>query len=162
MSDKLQKIVEKIKTNKKIQIMLLGVVVCVILLVYLAYFVVGTSKEETNAPENNVTTRDYVATLERKLEDVISNIEGVGKVNVAITISSDFVYEYAYEDEEKNNLLFANKEPVVLSKKLPEILGVLVVAEGGGNIKVKLDILSCVATLVDVTNENITILNGEF
>ena len=162
MRDKLQKIVEKIKTNKKIQIMLLGVVVCVILLVYLAYFVVGTSKEETNAPENNVTTRDYVATLERKLEDVISNIEGVGKVNVAITISSDFVYEYAYEDEEKNNLLFANKEPVVLSKKLPEILGVLVVAEGGGNIKVKLDILSCVATLVDVTNENITILNGEF
>jgi len=162
MSDKLQKIVEKIKTNKKIQIMLLGVVVCVILLVYLAYFVVGASKEETSTPENNVTTSDYVATLERKLEDVISNIEGVGKVNVAITISSDFVYEYAYEDEEKNNLLFANKEPVVLSKKLPEILGVLVVAEGGGNIKVKLDILSCVETLVDVTNENITILNGEF
>ncbi len=162
MRDKLQRFVEKLKTNKKIQIMLLGIVVCVIMLVYFAYFVVGDSKEGTNNVTSEIATNDYVYTLERKLENVISNIEGVGKVSVAITISSDFVYEYAYEDEGKTNLLFANKEPIVLSKKLPEILGVLVVAEGGGDIRVKLDILSSVSTLVNVANENITVMNGEF
>lgn len=163
MKEKWQKILEKLKTNKKLQIMLLGLVVCVILLVYLAYFVIGTNEEgvESISTENS-STGEYVSYLEDKLENVISNIEGVGKVNVAITISSGFVYEYAYEDEGKNNLLLSNKEPIVLSKTLPKILGVLVVAEGGENIKVKLDILSSIQTLVSVANENITILGGEF
>ena len=163
MKEKWQKILEKLKTNKKLQIMLLGLVVCVILLVYLAYFVIGTNEEgvESILTENS-STGEYVSYLEDKLENVISNIEGVGKVNVAITISSGFVYEYAYEDEGKNNLLLSNKEPIVLSKTLPKILGVLVVAEGGENIKVKLDILSSIQTLVSVANENITILGGEF
>ena len=100
MKEKWQKILEKLKTNKKLQIMLLGLVVCVILLVYLAYFVIGTNEEgvESISTENS-STGEYVSYLEDKLENVISNIEGVGKVNVAITISSGFVYEYAYEDK---------------------------------------------------------------
>lgn len=164
MKDKLQRLLEKIKTNKKLQIMLLGLVVCVILLVYLAYFVIGAKEEEVfdNANIETNSTTEYVAYLENKLENVISNIEGVGKVNVAITISSGFVYEYAYEDEGKTNLLLANKEPIILAKTLPQIQGVLVVAEGGESIKVKLDILSTIQTLTNVTNENITILSGEF
>ncbi len=173
LKEKILNIFEKIKNNKKIQILLLGLVVSVILLVYIAYFTNESSEEKTK--QNDVlystSTEEYIDQLECKLEDVLSYIEGAGKVNVAITVSSGFVYEYAYEEVSKDslssnskssNLILVNNEPVVVSVNYPTISGILVVAEGGDDIKVKLGILESVQTLLEVTNENITILGGEF
>ena len=171
--DWLSNLLEKIKTNKKLQFLLIGLLAVVILLVYFAYFINETNEEKTGTTSQVVdsSTEEYVSSLEAKLENVLSNIEGAGKVSVAITVSSGFVYEYAYEETNKDSLsssstssslILVDDEPVVVSKVYPVISGVLVVAEGGGNIKVKLDILESIQTLLSVANENITILNGEF
>lgn len=172
LKTKLLNFFEKIKNNRKLQILLLALVVSVILLVYIAYFTNETNEEKKPVNETySTSTEEYVNMLEGKLENVLSNIEGAGKVNVAITVSSGFVYEYAYEETSKDslssnskssNLIFVNDEPVVVSVSYPTISGILVVAEGGDDIKVKLGILESVQTLLDVTNENITILGGEF
>jgi len=172
LKEKMNNIIEKIKNNKKLQILLLALVVCVILLVYVAYFINETNEETiTEESYSASTTEKYVASLEDKLEKVLTNIDGVGKVSVAITVSSGFVYEYAYEETSKgslssttnsSNLILVNNEPVIISKIYPVISGVLVVAEGSENIGVKLNILESVQTLLDVANEDITILSGKF
>jgi len=172
MKDRLSNLLEKIKNNKKLQIFLLGFVVLVILLVYITYFVQGTNEVKTEIVESfNNSTEEYIIALEEKLENVLSDIEGAGRVNVAITFSSGFVNQYAYEETSKDtlsssntstNLILVNDEPIIISQSYPTIAGVLVVAEGGEKLKVKLDILSSIQTLLDVANENITILSGEF
>lgn len=173
MKDRLLSLLEKIKNNKKIQILLLGFVVIVILLVYITYFVQGTNEEKTETTTNlySTSTEEYINALEKKLEKVLANIEGAGKVDVAITVSSGFVYEYAYEETSKDtlsssnassNLILVDDEPIIISQTYPVIAGVLVVAEGGESLKVKLDILSSIQTLLDVANDDITILSGEF
>jgi len=172
MKDRLSNLLEKIKNNKKLQIFLLGFVVLVILLVYITYFVQGTNEVKTEIVESfNNSTEEYIIALEEKLENVLSDIEGAGRVNVAITVSSGFVNQYAYEETSKDtlsssntstNLILVNDEPIIISQSYPTIAGVLVVAEGGEKLKVKLDILSSIQTLLDVANENITILSGEF
>ena len=172
LKEKINNLIEKIKNNRKLQILLLVLVVCVILLVYIAYFINDTNEETiTEESYSASTTEKYVASLESKLENVLSNIEGVGEVSVAITVSSGFVYEYAYEEKSKgslssttnsSSLILVNNEPVIISKIYPVISGVLVVAEGSENIGVKLNILESVQTLLDVANEDITILSGDF
>ena len=163
-----------IKSNKKIQFLLIGFSIIVILLVYCAYFI-NETKEDVSVDLTNVEfdkeTQEYVSTLENKLSNVLSGIVGAGSVDVAITVSSGFTYEYAYEETSKDSLssttsssslMLVDGKPVIISKEYPEISGILVVAEGGGDIKVKLEILESIQTLLDVPNENITILNGEF
>ncbi len=167
MKDKLHNLIEKIKSSRKLQILLLGFVVVVILLVYCAYFIQETKEEISDSASqvSSASTEEYITSLETKLEKVLSNIESAGRVSVAITVSSGFVYEYAYEEDGKQdvpNLLLVGGEPIIVAKTYPVISGVLVIAEGGENIKVKLDILSSIQTLLDVANEDITILSGEF
>ena len=169
----ISKFIERIKNSRKLQFLLVGVLAAVILLVYFAYFINETNDKEhiSSTQTFDSLTEEYVSSLETKLGKVLSNIEGTGKVSVAITVSSGFAHEYAYEETSKDglsssstssSLILVNNEPVIVSQTYPVISGVLVVAEGGGNIKVKLAILESIQTLLDVANEDITILNGEF
>lgn len=172
LKEKLMIFLEKIKNNKKLQILLISLLIIVILLVYMTYsFKESDDKTEENLQITASTTEEYVTELEGKLSSVLSKIEGVGKVSVAITVSSGFVYEYAYEETNKeslssrsnsSSLVLIDNKPVIVSMSYPVVSGVLIVAEGGDNLKVKLDILSSIQTLIDVANENITILDGEF
>ena len=174
LKEKFAAIIEKIRNNKKLQFLIIALVIAVILVVYITYFIQGTNEKAEGNSTSQITegsTEEYVASLEDKLSNVLSNIEGAGKVSVAITVSSGFVYEYAYEETSKDSLsstssssslILVNDKPVIISQSYPEIAGVLVVAEGGGNIKVKLDILESIQTLLDVPNEGITILSGNF
>ncbi len=67
---------------------------------------------------------------ETKLKELLSSIEGVGKTVVSVNIDND------------NN----------------KILGVVVVCEGAGELKVKLAITEAITTCLDVSSENIRIL----
>lgn len=161
------KMLEKIKSSKRIQFLLVLLLFAVIILVYCAYFVKGTGeRERSNVSVSEESTVIYVASLEDKLENIVSAIDGVGRTSVAITVSSGFVYEYAYEQGggsalsgKDSGLALVNGKPVVVAQEYPKIAGVLVVAEGSDNLRVKLDILEAVQTLLEVSNENITILN---
>ena len=173
LKEKFSVIIEKVKSNKKLQFLLLGLLIAVILLVYFAYFIKETDDNATNTSGQvlDTTTEEYVNSLETKLANVLSDIEGAGKVSVAITVASGFAYEYAYEETSKDslstttsssNLILVDDKPVVVSQTYPTIAGVLVVAEGGESLKVKLDILQSIQTLLDVANDKITILDGKF
>ena len=105
--------------------------------------------------------------LEERLSDIISEISGVGKVKVMITYKSTSEKRVAKDkntrnsaneiyEEEKNVLLGSGSEqkPFITREEMPKILGVAVVAEGGGRDDVKAEISRAVRALTGVSANN--------
>lgn len=127
---------------------------------------------------------EYVAYLENKLETVLSQMEGVGKVEVMTTVSD--AGEYVVEKDKKstatvtsesdssggNRTVSENNEeeqtiyvdtgdetyPYVQKEKLPTVEGVVVVAEGGGNSVVVSNISESVKALLPVEAHRIKVV----
>lgn len=108
--------------------------------------------------------------LEERISDIISEISGVGKVKVMITYKSTSEKRVAKDKnirssenekyaEEKNVLLGSGGEqkPFVTKEEMPKILGVAVVAEGGGRDDVKAEISRAVRALTGVSANNIAV-----
>ena len=106
--------------------------------------------------------------------NVLSKIEGVGEVDVLITFSSSVEQvtantqnSHSTTTSNQNNStttstttsspIISNQNVIVLQEKMPEIIGVIVVAEGADNPKVKINILSAVSTALDIDKNSIQI-----
>lgn len=159
------------KTNKKMQVI---IAVFVAILVCVVCFA-GIKTKNDNLTENSTQTSsdnmEYVSDLENKLCNVLSKISGVGDVNVIITLKSGFSYEYASNSETKNivsgdtqttttttNIILVSGQPVVVKENYPVIKGVIVVAKGAEDIKVKMAILEAVETVLEIDQNEITVL----
>ncbi len=127
--------------------------------------------EETEAvgvyEETDVYNDAYTNTLETKLEEVLGNMSGVGKVEVMITLKDEgelFVDKNitAKENEKtEETVLYEendNTHPFVTSKLKPEIDGVLVVAEGGDEIQIISDISEAIMALFDIKPHKIKVV----
>ena len=110
--------------------------------------------------------------LEERLSDIISEISGVGKVKVMITYKSTSEKRVAKDkntrnsaneiyEEEKNVLLGSGSEqkPFITREEMPKILGVAVVAGGGGRDDVKAEISRAVRALTGVSANNIAVFS---
>ena len=87
---------------------------------------------------------------------VVENIEGCGKVAVAISHDAYEEKVYAYEKDknpdgtEISTVVLVKGEPLVIKTLPPNILGVVIVAEGADNPIIKMKIKEVVVTLLDV------------
>lgn len=115
--------------------------------------------------------------LEKRMEDILSEIKGAGKVQVMITYSSGTEIITAKDIDERTSKTeeadseggkrsmsqreyrestiyedssAGEKQPVVLKEIYPEVKGVVVVAEGAGNTLVKEQLIRAVTALLDV------------
>ena len=127
----------------------------------------------------------YVDSLEKRMEEIISGMEGVGKVQVMITLSdtdmeilernreitaSDLEEtDHAggnrknTESGEREEVIYkkdadGNETPYVVQRKLPEVTGVVVIAEGAGNTKVKENIIGAVSVLFNLNEHRIKVI----
>lgn len=140
---------------------------------------VGNSKEEIiNSSKNDA----YIESLENKLEQTISGMEGAGKVLVMITCKdtgekildknqpyeseSDKVKENGKESErtsvrsDQETVLIEQEgdtTPIVVLEKYPEIEGVVVVCEGGDNSALALRIKEAVQALFSIDAHKIVV-----
>lgn len=80
---------------------------------------------------------------ERKLSKILSQIKGVGDVNVMLT----------YESTETTGDLFSGKEETAGGK----VRGAIIAAEGGADIVVKKNILEAVTALFDIPVQNVKV-----
>lgn len=152
-----------------------------------AYGAEEKSKEETGELNNNVCydLESYVGNLEKRVEEMLSDMEGAGKVQVMITVS-DTGTEILEKDREVNTTDLeeadnvggqrkntesgqreeavyirdaeGNEIPYVVQRKLPEVTGVVVVAEGAGNVKVKENIIGAVGVLFNLNEHRIKVI----
>lgn len=154
--NKLSSFLKKIKTEYLILIALAIVAV----IIFMGTF----SSGEAQSTQETVST--YVDNLERKLESCLSKVKGAGKVEVIISVSSGmqtvFATEKTYQSSKGETVegpIIVNGKPIVTMEAYPEISGVVIVAEGAGNLSVKVDLLNACQTFLSISNEKIQILS---
>lgn len=179
-------VLRKIFKDKKICYNMVVVILSGILLIFMSgdFF-----KRESNIdkppevkPEELETfNTTYESDLEKKLEQTLSLVEGVGKVSVMVTLQNgkelitknDFSKEKSTTTEQAENGdkrdIFSDKEesttvkirgeyPLIVKEISPKISGVLIVAQGGGNIQVKNDLINATKALLDIEIHKIEVL----
>jgi stage III sporulation protein AG len=130
------------------------------------------------------TASDYARGLENDLSSILSKILGAGKVSVMITLKSgaeiipakdesisDKVTNekdtsggtrVTNENTTDDKVVFAaaqggNTKPLIIKEINPEIMGVIVVAEGAKDSKIKLEISRAVQTVLDIPAYRVTV-----
>lgn len=182
------KLFEKLKKVKHIEIYLVVLLACAILLIWFVDWGGHKTKNSgtTDASLSTSSTSKYAKELESRLETALSTISGAGNVKVMITFDGVAELVLAKNTDEKKSsttnvsgsgatnktetttvstepiLITENgsTNPIVLMEILPEIKGVIVVAQGANNIRVKLDLLKAVQALLSVNSSQIEIFAG--
>ena len=114
-----------------------------------------------------------VEALEEKLSDILSKIEGAGKVSVVLTVRSGTERVLAVdrdcaESGEKSEVreetvvisTDAGEEVVLIGQNYPTFQGALVVCPGGDDPKVQLQISQALAALTGLGSNRITVCKG--
>lgn len=113
------------------------------------------------------------ANLAREMEGILSQVDGAGTVRVSITLRSDGLKSYARntkneqretqeldsnggdrnikEDNQSSDIAVSGGSALLLEDCAPEIVGVLIVAEGARNSLVKEQLTDAAVTLLNVS-----------
>lgn len=121
-----------------------------------------------SASARKVSEYEYNLTdLEEKLEKVLSQIQGAGKTEVILTLSSTGSVVLAENQTSEDGSVKtevvivkngSNQEDVVeVKQQYPAFLGALVVCEGGGNAQVKLEMMQAIKALTGLSSDQISI-----
>ena len=120
--------------------------------------------------------QEIVADIERRLSELLSKVEGAGQVSVMVYADTSSEQVPAYNDiqdtrndervdgrslevsETRQLALAGTDEPVILKVIIPQIKGVIVVAEGADDVLVKAQLNNAVCTLLGIPEHRVQIL----
>lgn len=171
-------VIKSIGKDKLILIAIAGIVLIVCSYLDFSQTESDNKKVAEDASDSSITKDDYVAGLEDKLKDLLQNVNGAGKCQVMITLksSNEKILQSDVDTTNKSEtgentinesnsssktLILKGEEdekPYVIKEIMPEIEGVVVVAEGAGNEKVNLDITKIIQALFNVEAHKISII----
>ena len=174
MNNELKEILPKIKMKNK------GINTTVIILMIFAILLLGFSgceKEEEKVPDKNAevfSKKEYKVNLEENLKNILKKINGAGEVSVLIYIDSGGekilatdekgktdVDKQSSKKEVEESVVLSGKgseqEPYVIKEILPEPVGVIVVAEGARDEKIRYEIYDAVKALYGLPSHRIWI-----
>ena len=133
---------KKTLTPKKKRIILAAGIAVLLLTLYLSSYLTPADAAED--------------VLAERLEQALSGMQGVGEVRVVINYR--VAEETAAVSAEKEERVFWEEAPADNEPPAQEVCGVLVVAEGAEDIRVRTEMLRAVAALMDVSMDQIEIL----
>ncbi|MDR2267053.1 MAG: hypothetical protein LBE09_05680 [Christensenellaceae bacterium] len=157
---KLKELIKKARAIKNIEIIVAVSVVCVIVLVVTAF---NKDKGTTTESEKNVgVSQTITLSLETRLAAILSEIDGAGTVKVLIAFdgtpeivtanttnshkntASSSTSQTVSDTETISPIVVNNNgrsELIIIKEIMPDIKGVIIVAKGASNIKVRLELL---------------------
>ena len=101
----------------------------------------SSAAQVSDQTENDVSlaqTQAYVAELEEKIRDFCAQVEGVGAVNVTVSLESGYRRVYGRDSSSYLSVsALSGGSTVCLSEELPVIGGIAIVCDGGGNDEVR-------------------------
>lgn len=127
----------------------------------------------------------YIAEMEKKLKSILSKVSGIGKVEVMLTLKAsqeqvplkdnpstqESVNEVDGEGgsrtnnsltREESTVLVAdengNSVPYIIQELEPEVEGIVVIAEGGDNVKIIMDIIEAAQVLFNVPAHKVKVM----
>ena len=161
INDKIKKITE-VKNFPKI-LVLTGISVMLLILFSDSE---SDSKSDKISKVNNdfIQSDSYMEYSEKKITEMLSSVEGVGKNKVMVSISGTEEYVYAEEvrrtdSQMENNYVIIdsgnNKEALIKKVNNPSVSGVIVVCEGGDDPKVCEQVYKVISTAFNIPTNRI-------
>lgn len=166
--------------KKKLQYLLVGVLLAAILLLYLSTFrMADGSKKAVQEPSVQTQAQEDLA---EKLRKVLSKVAGAGEVDVVINYESSAELVPAMSEQSKSSAnesegsssstqnesrdIATVKEgsdtsAFIIKEIQPVVRGVLVVAEGAGDIGVRLKLFEAVQTFLAIDGDKVEVLKME-
>lgn len=102
----------------------------------------------------------------KELQEILSQIDGVGRVSVMLTLSESSENIYAVnqtisENSDKSEVVIVSKSgentPITVKNIYPKYSGALVVCDGANQSSVNLTILEAIKSLLGISSNQITI-----
>lgn len=143
------------------------------------------SKEDMNSnSKKDSEVLSYQEKQEKDLERILGKINGVGSVDVVINFQSSEVKVPAVDNSSQKStteetdseggtrvnsqetdgdkIVMSNSsngsEPVILKTEKPEVLGIMVVAEGAEDSKIKYEITKAISSLYNISVDKVNVL----
>ena len=193
--DKLKNELKKIKNNKTfVNALVVLLMIAFLWLAYTTFFTSSSSGKVTSIPKGakevtaeesgvNKQILDYESEQRQELQEILSKMEGVGKVEVKMYFESGEVRVPAYnsttqtsetreEDSQGGTRATIQEnggdtvvmhsdgntnEPFIVQTYKPKITGIFIVAEGASNSKVRYDIQTAVSTLYNLSLDKVNV-----
>ncbi|MFS8541909.1 MAG: sporulation stage III protein AG [Tissierellales bacterium] len=176
--------------NKDMMRNMFVILIIGIILFLLADIFIGNNKKLTKYDYKSVGEEnmkedysDYSTLLENKLENILTQLKGVGKVKVMITLEDTTEVVPAFNTTKNNETTKENDsqggtreivredmtiqvvtnekgEPIVLKEIRPTIKGVIVIAEGAENLEVKEMLYEAVKTALGVPGNRVEVYSS--
>lgn len=182
----MDKLLEKFNNKKMIENLVIFLILAIIVLIVINTFFDNNQSNKNANLVQTVSKKDSSTgdvNLEKKLEGILSKINGAGKVSVMVSYSNEVLKQpmtdvkttttvvsekdsnggerKTEETSTEENVIYEqngnNKMPMLKQNVLPTIIGVIVVADGAGNTNVKENLIRAVTAAVDVPNHRIQV-----
>ena len=122
----------------------------------------GKGGESSPAPvtEQAATAVEETVSAEKRLEDLLRRIDGVGEVDVLLSCSTSAVTEYVSDGDETVIVSTGSgkQEGLVRYTRYPQYLGAVIVCDGGGSADVRLYVTQAVSQFTGLSSDRITVL----
>ncbi len=138
------------------------------------------SIDDTLVKSDDASNENEVLETQRRIEKILSSVEGVGRVEVFLSLKNDATVTYASDvnasTDERNDNNVANKNKssqsnivtvrdgsgnetaLILSRTAVEYRGALVVCDGGDIASVRLAITNALCSLLSIGSDAITVM----
>ena len=141
----------------------------------------GKAEDQAAAPPvgnavANFSAQNYCAQTEQDLEQILTQIEGAGKVRVLLTLQAGQETVYLKDDETQrsldgektvesssgNTVILSRgasyNEAVIVKTKYPSFRGALIVSQGGDDPVVRIRLVEAVSALLGLGSDKITVV----
>lgn len=171
---KYKKIFRHMDKQKWIVCILVGILLLVIAIPVESEENITEQKREKTEKEE-ITTGQYEQQMEQRLEEIIGQMEGVGAVDVMITLedegesvvaqdvnrktdTTEQQEEVRRETSTEESTVFSGDIPYETKVKAPQIRGICIVAQGADSSETKVKIYEAVQALFSIEAHKISIV----
>lgn len=168
-----EKLLKVFKKDKKM-LLVIFVGFIGVLLIALSEISFDDSTDKNNEKISSSDSYEYCAYIEKRVEDIVSSIDGAGNVRVMITLAETTEYVYAQNQngtkksnkdsensDNKNSFVIIEKDNndsgLLIKTFEPKIRGVAIVCDGGDSPIVQQQIYSTVSAVLNVSTARISI-----
>lgn len=164
MSEGMQKFISRLRNDKRMLIIVILGLTGIVLLALSELLPDEPAKKTEN--EEKQTVSDYEESLEKRLAETVSAIDGAGRAKVMITLESGDENIYATENKESEKSFErdyvvikqdGDENGMLLKVAEPEIRGVAVVCEGADSAQVRQEIINTVTAVLGVGTNRVNI-----
>ncbi len=180
----LKKYIDKIMSSKdKTKYIVITGMIGILLIAISTLIPKNSDGKTENSILKNVTAETYVAQLEKKINSMISQIEGVGSSEVVITLENGIENVYANSERKTSDCNenisgkstnrndtqhdvviidgSGGKQALVITQKEPTVKGVVVVCEGADNSVIVNRVTDAVTKSLNIKTNRISVVKKQ-